>query len=159
MIQTQPITPTAHSITPQTEAVSALNHILRGELSAVEAYKQVLEKIEAAPERKRLMEFITDHLKAVDFWRAQVEKCNGEPEKDSGSWGFVVEAFVGTAKIFGNESALNALKKGEEHGLSDYKDLLESKALTTDQKNYIKYTAIPNQERHLVSIKAMAEMQ
>lgn len=137
---------------------SDLNEILRGEISAVEAYEQVLEKVNKAPETYRLREFHDDHEEACRFWREQLQLRGSLPSQSSSIWGTVVEAFVGASKLLGEETALQALKNGEEHGLNEYKKLLESKELSSLQKNMIKERFIPMQERHIDSINALIKM-
>lgn len=136
-----------------------LDEILRGEMSAVESYRQVMESLKKDPEVQRLRTFLDDHQKAVDFWRSQSIKENVLEEEDSGVWGKAVKAFVGTSKLFGSTSALAALREGEEYGLSEYKDLLHSDAMTMQQKEEIRKHFIPMQEKHIDSLNAMIKLQ
>lgn len=136
-----------------------LNEVLRGEISAVEAYTQVMEKIESAPESYRLRQFKLDHENAVKFWKKQAKIMGKIPSNSSSIWGKVVESFVGISKIVGEEQALKALKKGEEHGLSLYEDLLKSEQLTSFQKDEIKNSFIPRQKRHIESINAITKIE
>ncbi len=152
---------TIHPTTPpSTTRVHSqdLDEILRGEISAVEAYRQVEEKVEGDSEAYRLREFRNDHAEAVRYWTEQSNSEQRDPEESSRVWGTVVEAFVGISKLIGEETALRALKKGEEHGLSNYKAMLESKGLTNAQKMEIRRTFIPRQEAHIESINALLNL-
>ncbi len=133
--------------------------VLRGEISAMEAYAQVMESIKGDPESERLQEFLRDHRQAVEYWKDQVDNTNIESKVESGPWGAMVEAFVGSAKLFGNKAALLSLQEGEEHGLREYREMLDSADVPPDDKAYIREVLIPNQERHINSIKAMINMQ
>lgn len=146
--------------TPSTTRVHAqdLDEILRGEIAAVEAYRQVEEKVKKDPEAYRLREFRNDHAEAVRYWTEQSTSSERRPEESSRIWGTVVEAFVGISKLIGEETALRALKKGEEHGLSNYKSMLESEGLTSAQKMEIRRTFIPRQEAHIESINALLNL-
>lgn len=144
---------------PEIREVEQMAQILRGEVSAMEAYTQVMQKVKNGAEAHRLEEFLNDHRKAVTYWKSQVEKMNVDIPFSSGPWGDVVEAFIGSAKILGNRVALKALQEGEEHGLEEYKDALENPDLSLEHKKNIKETFIPNQERHITSISAMMKMQ
>lgn len=135
------------------KASSDINEIIRGEISATEAYEQVMEKVTDFPERKRLKEFYSEHNKAVSFWRAQSQ--DEVPEKSSSVWGTVVEAFVGTSKILGEDVALKALKTGEEYGLSNYEKMLKSDELSAHHKLEIRNKFIPRQKRHIESLTAL----
>lgn len=140
------------------EVPSDMHSILRGEISAVQSYRQVLEMLRADPEAHRLEEFVQDHEKAVSYWTDQIGAMGDQPDRDSGVWGSVVEAFTGSAKLMGNTSAIQALKQGEVHGLNEYRDLLENENVTEAQKQFIRETLIPNQERHITSIDAMMKL-
>lgn len=136
----------------------SINEILRGEISAAEAYDQVFETLDSDVEKSRLNEFRQEHLACVDFWKTQAKMDGTMPETESGIWGKAVEAFVGTSKLFGNTTALRALKEGEEHGLKNYKDLLKREDITPLQKDQIKRQFIPTQEKHINSLNAMIKM-
>ncbi len=138
---------------------SDIDEILRGEISAIEAYEQVMKKVDSDPEVYRLKEFKSDHEKAVDYWKQQARFLGKIPENTSSVWGTVVETFVGTSKLIGEKSALNALKKGEEHGLSNYEKMLKSDKLTSFQKNEVRNTFIPRQKKHIESINSIMKTQ
>lgn len=139
-------------------AFKDIHKVLRGELSAVKAYKQSLESLEGDAEVNRIKKFCHDHEMAADYWKHQL-RIEGElPESEPGVWGGFVKSLVGTAKLFGNTAALKALKEGESHGLSLYKDLLDSKDLSAAQKSRLVNTFIPNQESHIESIDALMKM-
>ncbi len=134
---------------PKVQAISDIAGILRGEISATEAYRQVIDKLATNPEVRRLEKFLHDHQDAVEYWTAQLEDEGFEPEKGSGMWGTAVEAFVATAKILGNTAAISALREGEVYGLNMYKDMLNSMSLTPAQKSYIRTELLPMQEAHV----------
>ncbi|MDP7322038.1 MAG: DUF2383 domain-containing protein [Bacteriovoracaceae bacterium] len=135
-----------------------INEILRGEISAFEAYEQVIENVDDDPEAKRLIDFKRDHKKAIDYWKRQAKKMGTVPETTSSVWGVAVESFVGVSKVLGEANALRALKTGEEHGLSHYKKMLKSEKLTDFQKKEIADSLIPQQKSHIESIDAMLRM-
>jgi hypothetical protein len=136
-----------------------INRILRGELSAINAYKQVLKKITVDPETTRLSDILNDHEEAISYWRNQMNGHNFSVDETTGPWGAVVDSFIATAKLFGTTATLKALKEGEEHGLNEYKDLLEDEDITADHKRHIRDVFIPNQERHIFSLESMIHIQ
>lgn len=140
---------------PQTPNVGDMNRILRGEISAAEAYQQVMEKVSHDPEAIRLQEFLDDHHNAITYWKAQVDDKGALAEQSSGPWGTAVEVIVATAKLLGNTLTLAALKEGEEHGLKMYENLLESPELSERNKSYIRDFLIPNQCKHINSLKVL----
>jgi hypothetical protein len=134
---------------PKVVAVSEIASILRGEISATEAYRQVLEKLAADPEVRRLEKFLREHQEAVDYWTAQLSDEGFDPEVSSGFWGRAVEAFVATAQVLGNTLAVSALREGELHGLKIYRDMLNSRQVSATQKSHIRSVLLPIQEAHV----------
>lgn len=127
------------------EAAEELNELLRGELSAVETYKQALETV-SRPELKKAL---ADHEKAVSELQAQVKAAGGTPAESSGVWGTWTQAVTGTAKAISDETALRALREGEQHGVDEYKDALEEEEVPVVAKNLIKEKLLPNQQKHI----------
>ncbi len=115
-----------------------LNSLLRGEMAAVETYRQAIEKVghEAGADQLRLIE--KDHRAAVDALRQHVGKQGGKPSDSSGAWGSYAKAVEGTAKVFGNAAALKALKEGEEHGVKEYQAALDDKDVPADLKQVLR---------------------
>ncbi len=136
-----------------------IDEVLRGEISATQAYSQVLEVMDEEREVFRLTEFRLDHENAIEFWRKEARLSGKIPEVSSGVWGEAVEAFIGVSKLIGEETALMALKKGEEHGLSNYEKMLESDLISSFQKKEIRKTFIPRQKNHIKSINTLIKMQ
>ena len=136
-----------------------LTTILKGEISAKEAYDQVMSQVDDSPEIERLKSMKKDHEEAVKFWKKQSRVKGNVPTSSSSIWGTIVKSFVGTSKILGDEKALEALKRGEEHGLSIYKDMLKSDLISDLQKVEITYRFIPNQKKHIESVNALIKLQ
>lgn len=55
---------------------------------------------------------------------------------------------MGTAKLFGEKSALKALKEGEESGLKEYQEVLQDPTINEDLKTDIN-TFAANQIAHI----------
>lgn len=132
-----------------------LQKLLRGELSAIEAYDQVIEKF--GDEKYRVVELlkslVQDHEEAA-FDLKQILRNEGvEPESDSGAWGSVVQAVITSAGLFGEAGALRTLKRGEEHGLEQYKDALEDDQVV-HSRDYIRFRSIPTQQLHIDRLSA-----
>ncbi len=145
--------------TSERREVDEITSILRGEMSAVEAYRQVLDSVRNDPRASELNGILSDHSYAVSFWDRQLRNHEMVAELSSGPWGTVVEAFVGTAKFFGNRAALKALKEGEEHGLKQYEAFCDDDEIAPQQRRYVGEVLIPNQRRHITIIDRMMEVQ
>jgi uncharacterized protein (TIGR02284 family) len=106
-----------------------LNSCLRGELAAVETYRQALEKSRSAygtdPKFQQLEKMLRDHEQAATELQSLIRQNGGSPETDSGAWGAWANTVMGSAKLFGDRTALKALKEGEESGLKQYRSLVD----------------------------------
>ncbi|HEY9732199.1 MAG TPA: PA2169 family four-helix-bundle protein [Drouetiella sp.] len=105
--------------------VDKLNGLLKGEISAVETYRQALEKITDPAIVKELECAKTCHSGRVAELTSKVQNAGGKPAESSGAWGAFAKMMEGGAKIAGDKAAIAVLEEGEDKGLADYKDLLE----------------------------------
>ena len=138
---------------------NVLNSLLRGEMSAIETYRQAIEKLGGEPHDpwiEELRALQRDHRDAADALWHHVEQHGGKPSEGSGPWGAFAKAVEGVAKLLGNTSALKALKEGEEHGLKDYEDALKDHTLPADCQALIT-SIIPKQRAHIAVIDRLME--
>lgn len=149
---------TATTYGPESRVVDHLNKVLRGELSAVSAYEQVIKKFAQEPEIYRLIAIREEHDDSVRALRAMISHEGAFPDDDPGLWGTVVKAVVGAGKLFGNAPALSALKQGEEYGLRLYEDLANEN-LNVEDLRVIRSKLIPRQEKHIALLDQLAKMQ
>src|SRR5262249_31601031 len=115
------------------EALHQLNSFLRGEISAAETYRMAIDKV-GTVDRDRdeysshvasvglLREIQEEHGRAAQALRDRIREMGGEASDSSGGWGAWAKFTQGTANLFGDASALKALKEGEEHGMKDYQE-------------------------------------
>lgn len=135
---------------------TTLNSLLRGEMSAIETYRQAIEKFAGEPEVDQLRAMRLDHRDAADALWHHIERHGAAPSEGSGPWGAFAKAVEGSAKLLGNTAALKALKEGEEHGLKEYQDALEDGKLPADCAELIR-GFIPKQRQHIEWIDRMME--
>lgn len=130
-----------------------LNQLLRGELSACETYKQAMEKVSGLDLSKNLEE----HKAAVIELEQQVVKAGGIPSKSSGVWGTWAQVVTGAAKAIGQETALKALKEGEEHGIKEYQEVLNDEDVSQTAKNVIQQKLLPKQFEHIKNLNKLID--
>ena len=138
---------------------NVLNSLLRGEMSAIETYRQAIEKLGSDPHDpwiEELRALQRDHRDAADALWPHVEQHGGKPSEGSGPWGSFAKAVEGVAKLLGNTGALKALKEGEEHGLKDYEDALQDHNLPADCQALIR-GILPKQRAHIAVIDRLME--
>lgn len=136
-------------------AVEHLNSLLRGEISAAETYRIAIDKVEGdhPTEVASLREIARVHGEHAQKLRGEIRRLGGEADDSSGAWGAWAKTVEGVSSLFGDESALKALKEGEEHGLEEYQDAVED--ADASGRHLILETMIPAQQRHIDILDAM----
>jgi Domain of unknown function (DUF2383) len=119
------MTATATMTEKSAAIVDIFDSLLRGELSAIETYRQAQEKLGRQP----LQELLASHGDSAVLVRKHIESNGGEGSKSSGPWGAFAKLVEGTATVLGEAATLKALKEGEEHGLKEYLAALENDSL------------------------------
>ncbi|MCI5072491.1 PA2169 family four-helix-bundle protein [bacterium] len=136
--------------------IDNLNEILRGERSALETYVQVLSNTETSPKTNHLLQSKAEHIEAVQNLKQEISSLGGQPSEDSGAWGDWAKTITGTAHIFGDKTALKALKEGEEHGLKLYQELKKDHPEHQVTES-IANKFIPRQKAHIDRIDSCLE--
>ena len=129
--------------------------LIRGEMAAVETYTQVLEKVKDKTTANKLIAIRKNHMDAVAVLKKYANSEIKSDAKDSGAWGEFAQAFTGSAKLVGNETAVKALRRGEEHGISEYKEALEDKKVNLELKEVIRTKLLPATEGHIKTINTL----
>jgi hypothetical protein len=60
---------------------------------------------------------------------------------------------MGTAKPFGDQAALKALKEGEEQGLKQYGEIAQERTIEPSVRRLIERRMIPQQRAHIWKIE------
>ncbi len=134
------------------EAVTQLNSLLRGEISAAETYRMAIDKAGDSANNVAnvglLREIQEEHGRAAQALRDRIRELGGEPSDSSGAWGAWAKLVAGTATLFGGDAgSLKALKEGEEHGLKDYQEAIDDIDATSGE--LVQNQLIPAQQRHI----------
>jgi len=101
--------------------VEQLNSFLRGEISAVETYRQASKALQASPYGSKIAEGKQSHEQRVAILTEEIRRLGGTPAESSGPWGSFVKLVEGGAAALGEKAAIAALEEGEDHGNADYK--------------------------------------
>jgi hypothetical protein len=134
----------------QTEAnannsIDQLNSFLRGEVSAVETYRQAIAKLSNFTHRSLLEDCARSHEERVRLLSLEVRRLGGQPSEGSGPWGAFAKLVEGGAQLFGEKAAIAALEEGEDHGRDDYKRDLGD--LDPATRRFIETQILPEQLR------------
>lgn len=101
--------------------VDQLNSFLRGEISAVETYRQAVHALKTSRFVETLTECQRSHEERVTLLKEMIVRLGGVPAESSGAWGAFAKLIEGGAATLGEKSAIAALEQGEDHGNADYK--------------------------------------
>jgi demethoxyubiquinone hydroxylase (CLK1/Coq7/Cat5 family) len=128
-----------------TQPIDQLNSFLRGEISAVETYRQALDKVNDAEARMQLEQCHVSHQMRVDLLKTRIIDLGGEPAEGSGAWGAFAKTAEGSAAAFGQKAAIDVLEEGEDHGLKDYQKHLTD--LDAASRSFVEKELLPAQQR------------
>ena len=140
------------------ECIKVCNKLLRGELSAIETYGKAIEKYSSKPVTPELTRIQSEHRQSATTLAANVREMGGEPETDSGAWGTFANAVQSAANLFGAESAIESLQRGEEHGRDDYQDALEDDNVMDVCKTMIRTELLPRVTNHIAVLERLEEV-
>lgn len=127
------------------DTLDTLNSFLRGEISAVETYRQAIEKLSGKPEASTLRDCMRSHEQRVALLSSEIQRRGGKPAQGSGPWGAFVKLLEGGATLFGEKAAIAALEEGEDHGRDDYKR--DMPKLEPEARDFIQRQIMPEQLR------------
>ena len=111
--------------------VNVLNSFLRGEISAVETYRQALTKLHGTAHAAIIENNLRSHEQRMNLLTGEVRRLGGTPADSSGVWGTFAKMIEGGAKSLGEKAAIAALEEGEDHGRNDYRRELDKLDPTT----------------------------
>jgi len=129
--------------------------LIQGEMSAIETYNQLLEKLESPAEKSKVVSITNNHKNALEQLKLYANYKGADTPTDSGYWGSFAKGVTATAKLFGETATVKALKEGEKHGLKEYKDALATNELSEVPKKFIKDKFVPNMELHINTLDAI----
>ena len=125
--------------------IETLNSFLRGEISAVETYRQAIDHVSDDRIRGQLEACQHDHERRVEALRERIEKLGGRPAEGSGPWGTFAKLVQAGADTLGEKAAIQALEEGEDHGLADYQRDMDK--THGEARRFVRMELLPSQKR------------
>lgn len=133
------------------DSVRQLDALLRGEISAAETYRMVIDKVVDSEQFRGQVKVLRDiqeeHGRAAQAIRDRIKELGGRASDSSGVWGALAKTVQGAMNLLGDTSGLKALKEGEEHGLKDYRSALPE--VDPSSQQLINNQLIPAQQKHI----------
>ena len=96
-----------------------------------------------------------EHVQSRDLLSQFVHVYDKIDERDAGLWGRWTRLYTRAAKLFGDGSALRALKEGEEYGLREYKAVISDTNLDLDLRKMIEVQVLPKTNPSHCKIRAL----
>jgi demethoxyubiquinone hydroxylase (CLK1/Coq7/Cat5 family) len=137
----------------QAKNVDQLNSFLRGEISAVETYRQALEALADSTHTSTILECKRSHEERVAILSDEIRRLGGDPVTSSGAWGSFAKLVQGSASVLGEKTAIAALEEGEDHGNEDYER--DVSKLEPTVRAVIEQKVVPLQLRTHASMSAL----
>jgi hypothetical protein len=131
-----------------------LNHLLQGEVSAVETYTQALNRFDDLEVISELQMVRDDHSRAVRALRDQIIQLGATPTDDAGMWGSFGVTHHGESEI-SPATVLAILCQGEEHGIREYEAALERSELQLESQRLICSKLLPGCRAHVEKLNAL----
>ena len=138
-----------------TQPIDQLNSFLRGEISAVETYRQALSKVNDPRARTELEQCHLSHQRRVDLLKMRITELGGQPAHGSGAWGAFAKAAEGSAATFGEKAAIDVLEEGEDYGLKDYQKHLTE--LDAPSRAFVERQLLPEQQQTHRAVSALKQ--
>lgn len=107
------------------QAATRLNDLLREEMSAVETFRQAMEKAKNPEVKGVLEECELCHSRRLSLLTQKVQELGEEPAQDSGLWGAFAKLLESGANVFGDKAIVSLLEEYEDKELADYRKVLE----------------------------------
>jgi hypothetical protein len=137
-------------------SLETCNRLLRDEASAVATYDLALDKFRRSPDRQILKRIRSDHQESLLSLEESIVAAGGLPETSFGPW----EGFGQVLEAPGNQlersTAIDLLKRGEEHEMSDYEQALADVRISEGVKAIIRQNLLPPIKRHLDALESIA---
>ena len=126
-------------------SIDTLNSFLRGEISAVETYRQAIDRLTDNPLRYQLKSSLDSHLGRTEALRLRIQELGGSPSTGSGVWGAFARLIEGSAVMLGEKATIAVLEEGEDHGKNDYKRDIDQ--LDYETRAWFESRILPEQQR------------
>lgn len=135
--------------------IKYLNSFLKNELSAIETYKQVINKADSADISSSLSALQESHRRRADLLSERIRSLGGAPADSAGAWGGIVKMVQAGTNLFGEKAAIHNLEEGEDRGRDDYQR--DVSKLSPENQRFIEERIMPEQLRSHDAMEAIEQ--
>lgn len=115
----------ATSVGKEDDKLKMLQHLIKLDHAAAEAYEEAIDHLDNASNRQQLAEFKRDHERHVQELGTIVRTLGGEVPKSGGAKEFLTEGKVKLSALGGDDAILKAMKSNENDTNIAYERVLE----------------------------------
>jgi hypothetical protein len=135
--------------------VETLNGLLKTAMTAGKTYTIAIHKIERDRDREAIALRVIqrNHEENAGKLRAEIRRQGGDPEDKTGALGVFSKALEGVASLFGDSSAVRALREEEERALSQARRALGE--LEGSARSLVSDVLIPSVTQHIELLEAV----
>ncbi|MGF1451721.1 MAG: DUF2383 domain-containing protein [Opitutales bacterium] len=137
--------------------INICNKLLKGELSAIETYEKAEQRFGDHADARILTELRQSHQQSANRLSDDVVRMGGVPTRESGAWGTFANAVQSAANLIGEGSALDSLQRGEEHGISEYKEATTDPNMMPECRAMVLEELLPRCERNLALLEGLKQ--
>lgn len=134
---------------------SDVETILISEIAAMNAYREVLAKMDEDTEKWKLEYLLHDHEDAVTYWKSQMHFHPSLFEDITSIWAKSLRPFLSKTGLNNTAVAIKGLREGEMYEKKMYENFLKKNTISASQKSYIKTVLLPAHENHLKRLEGM----
>lgn len=138
------------------DAITLLNALLRGEVSAIDSYDRAVAALPDPP-LPELLENRACHLRRSQVLAQTIRIHGGIPDTTAGVWGALAKAATQGAAVLGRAAVIAVLTEGEERGLTAYRS--ELRRGDAEVRQLIGVELLPAQKRTLARLRQLIEVE
>jgi hypothetical protein len=133
--------------------VDAINGLLRTELTAIEAYDEVLARLGGLRFTRDLRAIRYAHETAADALRIHIRNLGGEPVEHTEA---AVRLHSGAAAVGSPDRTLGELRRIEESGITAYEQVLQREQMPDECRFAIRVELLARCHDHMDALAGMA---
>lgn len=130
-------------LTPRGSDIEQLKSFCRGELAAVDTYKQALASGPFPSLADVLSRCLASHERRVVMLEDKIVELGGQIPQSSGPWGAFAMAVSRAANAISEKAMVTVLEEGEDLGMRDYRT--DVNKLEAPTREFVEDRVVPEQ--------------
>jgi uncharacterized protein (TIGR02284 family) len=124
-----------------------LNHLIELDYDAIAAYEAAIDRIDDAPSKERLAEFMGDHQRHTENLGEHLRGMGEEVPTKGNAKSMLTKGKVVLADLMGDKAILQAMKTNEDDTNTAYEHAMEHDDMSADLKQAVQGN-LEDERRH-----------